>query len=148
MSTQEDTVISTTTDSPPQNKTVGGGFTVLLAEDDRALRRYLQIVLERAGYRVIPANDGLEAMKIALTVAVDLVITDGVMPNLDGYELCRFLRSAPKLTAIPIILLSALERKKEELEGTEAVEAFLAKPVSAEELTECVEKLLGCAVQV
>jgi hypothetical protein len=41
-----------------------------------------------------------------------------------------------------------LERKKEELEGTEAVEAFLAKPVSAEELTECVEKLLGCAVQV
>jgi CheY-like chemotaxis protein len=141
MSTLEDNLISAINESPPQNKSESKGFTVLLAEDDRALRRYLQIVLERAGYHVIPANDGLEAMKVALTVPVDLVITDGVMPNLDGYELCRFLRSAPKLSQIPIVLLSALERK-EELEGAEAVEAFLAKPVSAEELTECVERLL------
>ena len=94
MSTRKNNVISPLTDKPPQNQLVGKGISVLLAEDDHALRRYLQVVLERAGYHVIPANDGLEAMKAALTTHVDLVITDAVMPNLDGYEVCRFLGSS------------------------------------------------------
>jgi len=53
---------------------------VLLAEDDRALRRFLEVVLERAGYKVIPAGDGLEAMKLALSTRIDIVVTDATMP--------------------------------------------------------------------
>lgn len=123
----------------PQLQT--SGARVLLAEDDRALRRFLQIILERAGYTVIPAADGLEAMKIALSSAVDILVTDAMMPNLSGHELCRFIRNSQTLAHLPVILLSALEQKEPD-EG-EQVDAFLSKPVAGEDLIECIEKLLA-----
>jgi DNA-binding response OmpR family regulator len=113
---------------------------VLLAEDDRALKRFLEVVLERAGYKVIPATDGLEAMKVALSSPIDIVVTDAMMPNLSGHELCRFLRNSPALSHLPIIMLSALERKDHE---EEQADAFLSKPVSGESLIECIEQLLA-----
>ena len=115
---------------------------LLLVEDDKALRRYLEVTLERAGYEVVSAGDGLEAMKLALSTSVDLVITDAMMPNLSGHELCRFLRNSPKLSHIPIVLLSGLERKDAGAESVLA-DAFLAKPVGAEKLRECVSGLLA-----
>lgn len=110
-----------------------GDQCVLLVEDDPALRRYLEIVLQRAGYEVVSAGDGLEAMKVLLSDRVDVVVTDALMPNLDGYELCRFVRSSEHLTHLPIILLSALDPKNSTDEA-EQVDAFLAKPVSPEDL--------------
>jgi CheY-like chemotaxis protein len=120
----------------------GGQRCVLLAEDDRALRRFLEVVLERAGYRVVSVSDGLEAMKAVVSLPIDVVITDSMMPNLSGHEFCRFLRSSQKLSHIPIILLSALERK-EANHNVEYADAFLSKPVSSESLIECIEKLLA-----
>ena len=114
---------------------------VLLAEDDRALRRFLQVILERAGYTVVPAADGLEAMKIALSSPVDILITDAMMPNLNGHELCRFVRNSQTLAHLPIILLSALEQKERDDDGH--VDAFLSKPVTGEDLVACIEKLLA-----
>lgn len=115
---------------------------VLLAEDDHALRRFLEVVLERAGYQVVPASDGLEAMKLVLATPVDVVVTDAMMPNLSGHEFCRFLRNSPTLSHLPVILLSALEQKDAN-QKTELADAFLAKPVSGEGLIECIEKLLA-----
>jgi CheY-like chemotaxis protein len=106
---------------------------VLLVEDDPALRRYLEVVLQRAGYVVLTAGDGLEAMKVLLNIAVDVVVTDALMPNLDGYELCRFVRNSEHLSQLPIILLSALDPKNS-TDESEQVDAFLAKPVSPEDL--------------
>ncbi len=114
---------------------------VLLAEDDRALRRFLEVLLERAGYKVITAADGLEAMKIAVTTKVDVVVTDAVMPNLNGHEFCRFLRNSPTLAHLPVILLSALDRN-ETYQNSSHANAFLAKPVSGESLIKCIEGLL------
>jgi len=116
--------------------------SVLLAEDDRALRRFLEVVLERAGYQVFSASDGLEAMKLVLSASIDVVVTDAMMPNLSGHEFCRFLRNSPTLSHLPIILLSALERKDTN-PVVEQADAFLAKPVSGEKLIECIEKLLA-----
>lgn len=115
---------------------------VLLAEDDRALRRFLEVVLQRAGYEVLPASDGLEAMKVALSTTIDIVVTDAMMPNLNGHELCRFLRNSQTLAQVPVILLSALEQKEIDV-SREHADAFLAKPVSSETLVECIEKLLA-----
>jgi two-component system cell cycle response regulator len=106
---------------------------VLLVEDDPALRRYLEVVLERNGYAVVSAGDGLEAMKFLLTARVDVIVTDALMPNLDGYELCRFVRNSEHLAHLPIILLSALDQKNT-TDESEQVNAFLAKPVSPEDL--------------
>ena len=131
--------VAESTSALPQVKSPGA--RVLLAEDDRALRRFLQIILERAGYTVIPAADGLEAMKIALSSAIDILVTDAMMPNLSGHELCRFIRNSQTLAHLPVILLSALEQK-ESGEG-EKVDAFLSKPVAGEDLIGCIEKLLA-----
>jgi twitching motility two-component system response regulator PilH len=111
----------------------GNGQCVLLAEDDPALRRYLQVVLERAGYRVFSAADGLEAMKFLLSATVDVVVTDAVMPNLDGYQLCRFMRGSKHLSHLPIVLLSALD-PRDAVHEKEHVDVFLSKPVSPEDL--------------
>jgi CheY-like chemotaxis protein len=113
---------------------------VLLVEDDRALRRYLEVVLQRAGYKVTVAADGLEAMKFLLNMTVDLVITDAMMPNLSGYELCRFVRSSKHLSQLPIVLLSALERK-DAVPEAEQIDAFLSKPISPENLLDCIAEL-------
>jgi DNA-binding response OmpR family regulator len=116
------------------------GLCVLLAEDDPALRRYLEVVLQRAGYRVVTAADGLEAMKFLLSASVDVVITDAVMPNLDGYELCRFMRSSKHLSQLPIILLSALD-PRDAVNESEQADVFLSKPVSPEDLLSRIVEL-------
>lgn len=133
--------LALTHETPPLTHRNNRTGYVLLVEDDRALRRYLEVVLDRAGYEVIVAGDGLEAIKAAVNTKIDVVITDAVMPNLDGNELCRFFRSSPKLSHIPIVLLSALERKDDP--GHARIDAFLAKPVSPDDLLKCLEGLTG-----
>ena len=124
----------------PQAQVPGDGRCVLLVEDDPALRRYLEVVLQRAGYRVLSAGDGLEAMKFLLAETVDVIVTDALMPNLDGYELCRFVRSSSHLADLPIILLSALDPRNT-TDESEQVNAFLAKPVSPEDLLASIESV-------
>jgi twitching motility two-component system response regulator PilH len=118
----------------------GRSRCVLLAEDDPALRRYLEVVLQRAGHRVVSAADGLEAMKFLLSATVDVVVTDAVMPHLDGYELCRFMRNSKHLSKLPIILLSALDPRNATHES-EQVDVFLPKPVSPEDLLNRIVEL-------
>ena len=120
--------------------TPGQRRCVLLAEDDPALRRYLEVVLQRADYGVVSAADGLEAMKFLLSARVDIVVTDAVMPNLDGYELCRFVRSSKHLSQVPIILLSALDPRNAVHESEQA-DIFLSKPVSPEDLLNRIVEL-------
>ena len=85
------------------------------------------------------AADGLAAMKLVLSAPVDVVVTDEIMPNLSGHEFCRFIRNSPSLAHLPIVLLSALERKDQ---TGEHANAFLPKPVSSDSLIECIEKLV------
>ena len=80
-------------------------------------------------------------MRATLTSAVDLVVTDAIMPNLNGYELVRFLRNTPQLSHLPIVLLSALDIKENPNEVHKA-DVYLAKPVSPEALIDCLETLM------
>ncbi len=141
MITQEESLSKEQSITSPSNETPAKRARVLLAEDDRSLRRYLEVVIGRAGYDVVSATDGLQAMKTLLTSPIDIVITDAMMPNLSGHELSRFLKNTPQLSHLPIILLSARERKETSQEA-EPVDAFLAKPVSAVDLIDCIGELL------
>ena len=125
----------------PGTAAVTRPLRVLLVEDDRSLRRYLEVVLRRQGYEVTVAVDGLEAMRATLTAPVDLVVTDAIMPNLNGHELVRFLRNTPQLSHLPIVLLSALDIRENANEVHKA-DVYLSKPVSPEALIECLEELL------
>ena len=115
---------------------------VLLVEDDRSVRRYLEVTLQRSGYRVLTAEDGLEAMKVAMSSAIDVVVTDAIMPNLSGQQLAAFLRNNPKLSSIPIVLLTGQENKAASATGDVTIDAFLYKPVKADDLKTCIGKLV------
>jgi CheY-like chemotaxis protein len=118
-------------------------LTVLLAEDDAAVRRYLEVILRRAGYTVVCAANGLEAIKVALSSKIDAVVTDALMPHLSGHELCRYLRARPELALVPILLLSGLEPNNPDTPASSAhADAHLTKPVRPEDFTDCLAKLL------
>jgi CheY-like chemotaxis protein len=131
---QKDGVDIAQSPSPPR---------VLLVEDDRSVRRYLEVTLQRSGFLVVTAEDGLEAMKLALSSQFDVVVTDAVMPNLSGQDLARFLRSNPKLSHVPIVLLTGQENKEAAASAEKLIDVFLYKPVKAEELKSCLAGLLG-----
>ncbi|HEV2762828.1 MAG TPA: response regulator [Pyrinomonadaceae bacterium] len=130
----------TTPDTLAPNTPPHARPTVLVAEDDRALRRYLEVVLQRAGYEVVAAADGLEAMKAALNGSFQAVVTDAAMPHLNGHELCRFLRSQPRFRGLPVLFLSGSEQDGQA--GAYA-DAHLSKPVRPEELTARLAELLA-----
>ena len=115
---------------------------VLLVEDDRSVRRYLEVTLRRSGYKVITAGDGLEAMKLALSSPVNVVVTDAIMPHLSGQQLARFLRSNSRLARVPIVLLTGQENREAAAPTENLIDAFLYKPVKADELKGCLTKLL------
>ena len=106
---------------------------VLLVEDDRSLRRYLEVVLRQEGYQVFTAADGLEAMRISLRSAVDVVVTDAIMPHLNGYELCRFLRNTPQFAAADRPLSSSIK----ESQPADCRLTSSRAPVNPEDLIAC-----------
>lgn len=110
---------------------------VLLAEDDSSMRRFIEITLQKAGFEVLAAEDGLTAMQMALDTEIDAIVADAIMPNMSGYDLCRMLRSQRN---IPCIILSGLEKNGS---GDELADAFLTKDTNLkDELLAALEKLL------
>lgn len=86
---------------------------VLLAEDDDSMRRLLAVVIQLQGFEPITARDGLEALEIVLNSEIDAIVTDAVMPNMTGFDLCRIIRQNPAIKDIPIILLTGFEKAAE-----------------------------------
>jgi CheY-like chemotaxis protein len=80
--------------------------TILYVEDDLVVLTAHRMRLQRAGYHVIPAQDGLEALKKLSTIVPDLVLLDLMLPKFNGEEVLQFLRTNPKLADVPVIILS------------------------------------------
>ena len=112
---------------------------ILIAEDEPSLRENLQMMLEMEGYEVQLACDGQEAFDLALRGAPDLVLTDVMMPVLDGYGLIRLLRGHPATAAVPIIVLTArAERNDAEKVMALGADAHLVKPYRRSDLLSAV----------
>ena len=126
---------------PVRAEVVTARHTLLLAEDDRSLRRYMEVMLRRAGYEVLTAADGLEAMKALLSTHVDAVVTDALMPHLSGQQLCRFVRNHPQLKSLPVVLLSGADAAADCADA--GADLYLSKPVPAEELSAGLARLLA-----
>ena len=117
---------------------------ILLAEDDAAMRRFLEITLQRLGYEVTSAEDGLAAMKIALSEKFDAVVADAVMPNLTGHDLCRMLRQNSDYKTCPLIILSGLEQEISANIEQECADVYLVKNADLkEELSKNLAKLIA-----
>jgi sigma-B regulation protein RsbU (phosphoserine phosphatase) len=108
---------------------------VLIAEDDPISLEVLQSYLERWGHEVVAAEDGAAAWRLFEADDISLVITDWMMPQLDGLELVRRIRAAPRSGYVYLILLTAKSRKEDIVRGMEAgADDFLVKPFDREEL--------------
>jgi len=113
---------------------------ILLAEDDSSMRRFIEIILQKAGFDVLTAEDGLAAMQIALDLEIDAVVADALMPNMSGYDLCRMLRAQFAEKRIPCIILSGLAENNSD---NNLADIFLLKDTDLkEQLIAALQKLL------
>jgi DNA-binding response OmpR family regulator len=109
---------------------------ILVAEDDNVSRLVLVTKLKKLGHHVIATENGAEAWGTFLNDTVNVVITDWMMPRVDGLELCRRVRDTARDQYVYVIMLTALAGKKNYLEGMNAgADDFLTKPVDTDELS-------------
>ena len=112
-----------------------GRPTVLLVEDEPAQREVLAYNLDAEGFRVVPADNGEDALILVEEEAPDIIILDWMMPNLSGIEVCRRLKMRPETRSIPIILLSARAEEVDRVRGLETgADDYVIKPYSVLEL--------------
>ena len=117
--------------------------TVLVADDDEDILQLVSFRLERAGYTVVTAADGQQALAAARQHQPDLAVLDVMMPGLNGYEVTRQLRADPATAAIPVILLTARVQEADVSRGFEAgADDYLRKPFSPQELRSRVQAIL------
>ena len=107
---------------------------MLLADDDPVIRELVSRILEDAGYRVVTAGDGVEALELIQERRPAAVILDVMMPGLDGIETMRRLREEPETAALPILLVTAQASSAELRQGRELGADYLRKPFSADDL--------------
>ena len=117
---------------------------VVVVDDSISVRKFVGRMLEKAGYRVKLASDGLEASEVVAQVGCHLVITDLEMPRMNGYELMAHLRQDPATRKIPVLVVtSRAGAKHRDRAMKEGASAFLTKPVQEDQLIATVESLIG-----
>lgn len=118
--------------------------TILTAEDSSSLRQLMSHTLQSAGYDVIEADDGQEALERLDASQVGMLITDLNMPRLDGIDLIREVRRNPSNRFLPIVMLTSDTEKSRQREGRDAgASAWIQKPFKPEQLLKVVQMVLG-----
>jgi len=121
-----------------------GAPVVLCADDDEDILSLVSLRLRRAGYDVVTASDGEEAVEVARARRPAVAVLDVMMPRRTGYEVLAELRADDALRETKVILLSARVQESDIARGLDAgADAYLAKPFKAQELVAKVEELLG-----
>ena len=123
---------------PSQNSRV-----ILAVDDSASMRQMVRFTLESAGYRVVQAVDGVEALDFAKSSAVDLVLTDVNMPRMDGITLVSELRSLPTYRLTPVLLLTTESSMDKKMEGKRAgATGWIVKPFNPAQLLATLARVL------
>jgi signal transduction histidine kinase len=110
--------------------------TILIVDDEPTARETLVAMLEGENYDLQLAKDGIQALQMLEQFQPDLILLDIMLPGMDGFEVCRRIRSTPPLAEVPIIMLTALDDRDSLLKGIESgADDFLTKPADRRELT-------------
>lgn len=117
--------------------------TILIVDDDPITRVEISTLLERPDARLYFAENGLDALKQATEILPDVILLDVMMPGMDGYEVCRRLRTNPTLAEVPVLMITALDDHASRLRGLEAgADDFLTKPLDHMELRARVQTIV------
>ena len=122
------------------------GKTIITVDDAATMRKMISFTLKGAGHEVLEADDGAVALQVLRDRSVDLVITDLNMPNMDGIELTRQLRTLPQFQKTPIILLTTESDPEKKNQGRAAgATGWIVKPFNQEQLLAIVARVLPAA---
>jgi DNA-binding response OmpR family regulator len=120
------------------------GKRILVVDDDPTSLKLLDLILNKEGYQVMTASNGLEALRKARLESPDLLILDVMLPGFDGFEICHRLRTEPATATMPIMMLSSKQQKSDQDAASKVgANAFLSKPVDRKALLTKVAELLG-----
>jgi len=123
-------------------------FDILIVDDDKDIREHLREVFTNIGFTVLTAADGQEAVDIALSKNPDLIMLDYHMPNKDGFEAVRDLRTYPSFTNIPIIIFTYDMSKEVKMKGLSLdIDDFITKPIDTDEVVARVKLLIKRSLQ-
>ena len=116
---------------------------ILVAEDERDIRDLIAFTLQFAGFEVVLAANGADAVELASRERPDLILLDVRMPKMTGYQTCEVLKSMPEMSSIPIVFLSAKGQESEIQQGLDvgAVD-YILKPFAPDDLTRQVQRIL------
>jgi two-component system chemotaxis response regulator CheY len=118
--------------------------SIMVVDDSETVRQVLQLTLTNAGFDVVEAEDGIDALKKLSTAKVDMLITDLNMPNMDGLELITKVREEGAHRFTPIVMLTTESSEEKKLAGREAgASGWIVKPFKPEQLLKVVKMVLG-----
>ena len=118
-------------------------YRILLIDDSATQLEMLRLQFTKAGFDVVTAKDGSEGYRLVFETAPDLILSDIMMPNLNGYQLCRLLKNNAVTAQIPVILLTVLDKKIDKFWGNKSgANKFLSKTVPYEEIKESADKVI------
>ncbi len=117
---------------------------ILVVEDEESLLKLESILLSSKGYNVTGVMDGKSALEEVMANRPDLVILDIMLPEMDGFEVCRRIKENPATSSIPVVMLTAKKNSQDVARGTEVgANAYLTKPFKSAKVIEVIEELLG-----
>jgi len=122
---------------------MSGAKTILLVDDDHATLKYVGLILENEGYRVVVAHDGEEALLKVRESRPDLVLLDIIMPRKNGYQVCRTIKEDETLRTLPVLMLSAKSQPSDRFWAKRVgADGFVAKPFDPADLLREIHALL------
>jgi len=122
---------------------------ILIVDDDGGIRMLLSKFLEREGFEIVVAEDGLEGVEIAKKTQPDIIILDVVMPRMDGITAARLIKFYKPLAEVPIIFLTAKDADKEiELAQEARAEVYITKPFDVHQVIHVVKEILSTSAKV
>ena len=118
---------------------------ILIADDSSNTRGILRFMLQNQGFELVEAQNGQDVLDKTVACSPDLIVLDGMMPVMSGFDACSRLKNDPKTARIPVILLSAIAQVEPQRDWTHECPAdrFMAKPFQMKDLISAIESLLG-----
>lgn len=117
---------------------------ILIVEDEESLLKLATILISSQGHEVIAVSSGTEALKVLARESVDLVLLDVMLPELDGFEVCRRIKQTPETELVPVVMLTAKKNQADLDLGDEVgADWYITKPFKSANVIETVERFLN-----